>query len=139
MDEELEQQLADKHPEIFSVYREDTDEITSPTPPLALFGFECGDGWFDIIDSLCEVLEGFGVETTAVQVKEKYGGLRFYHDGLRAEDEKRQEMAAGAIQMAQNMSFNVCEICGGSGEVHQQDGWYHVRCESCLKAEREEN
>lgn len=134
MDDELEQQLVDKHPNIFAVYN-DPEALNGPPPQLALFGFECGDGWFDLIDTLCETIKGLDVEMTAVQVKEKYGGLRFYHDGLKAEEDRRQEMAFGAIQMAQNMSFNICEICGDSAELHQPSGWYRVRCDNCLEEE----
>lgn len=138
MDDELEQQLVDNHPEIFSVY-DDSEALKGPTPQLALFGFECGNGWFDLIDTLCETIKELDVETTAVQVKEKYGGLRFYHDGLKADEERRQERAFGTIQMAQNMSFNICESCGNSAELHQQSGWYQVRCEDCLEEEQDED
>jgi hypothetical protein len=49
-------------------------------------GFEHGDGWFDILWRLCVDLEPlvaeFEQETESqfevLQVKEKFGGLRFY-------------------------------------------------------------
>jgi hypothetical protein len=42
---------------------------------LMAFGFDCGDGWFELIKDLSEKLEPLGVE--ALQVKEKWGSLRF--------------------------------------------------------------
>src|SRR5665811_1308045 len=53
-------------------------------------GFECGDGWFDILDALCERIQ-FTIDNDDVQqvvarqVKEKLGTLRFYITGGNAE------------------------------------------------------
>ena len=54
---------------------------------LIPFGFECGDGWYYPIQELSAKLEGINallrkhkVYIQAVQVKEKYGTLRFYYD-----------------------------------------------------------
>jgi len=44
------------------------------------WGFECGDGWEPLIRRLSEKLEPIGA--VASQVKEKYGGLRFYIEGI---------------------------------------------------------
>jgi len=45
------------------------------------FGFECGNGWLPLIDSIGQQLTDLGVEKNVVaqQVKEKFGGLRFYY------------------------------------------------------------
>src|SRR5262249_23218327 len=60
------------------------------------WGFECGDGWEPLIRKLSEELEAIIVampekerkKFKAVQVKEKFGTLRFYmgiaHDGIHA-------------------------------------------------------
>ena len=46
-------------------------------------GFECGDGWEPLIRRLCGDLRKIGPEADfrVAQVKEKFGGLRFYCDG----------------------------------------------------------
>ena len=41
--------LAKKYPELFGV-EEDSQE------PFAHFGFECGIGWYDIIDKACQII-----------------------------------------------------------------------------------
>jgi len=45
-------------------------------------GFAHGDGWFDIVWRLCQDLEPLVAEAgqpfEVLQVKEKFGGLRFY-------------------------------------------------------------
>lgn len=52
---------------------------------LMSWGFNCGDGWYEIIYPLCERLEPLvaalddgGEAFQVFQVKEKFGGLRFY-------------------------------------------------------------
>ena len=49
------------------------------------FGFECGPGWEKLIRKLAEDIQKncdeTGDQVYAFQVKEKYGGLRFYIDG----------------------------------------------------------
>ena len=79
MKDELEQKLVKKYPKIFRDYHGDM------TQTCMTWGFECGDGWYDIIDNLCANIEKVceqykkkSIEVIAVQVKEKFGGLRFY-------------------------------------------------------------
>lgn len=47
-------------------------------------GFDCGKGWYDLIDQLCWALEAecfrTGSSYKVAQVKEKFGTLRFYID-----------------------------------------------------------
>lgn len=62
----------------------------------------------------------FDATPKAVQVKEKYGTLRFYVDG--ATDEQY-----GMIRMAEVMSGRTCEICGKPGKLYTS-GWWTTRC-----------
>lgn len=47
------------------------------------WGIECGDGWFillfDLMDNLDTIAKQKGVRIIASQIKEKFGGLRFYY------------------------------------------------------------
>lgn len=47
-----------------------------------------------------------------LQLKEKFGGLRFYYD-CNAFDDRRE--IAGAVSMAEQMSYRICEKCGLPG------------------------
>jgi hypothetical protein len=89
MKPELEKILREKYPKIF------VDSSKSSGESAMAWGCECGDGWFDIIDRLCQTLsnlytsaipvgsEGYmAVDAPAVvatQIKEKFGTLRFYY------------------------------------------------------------
>ena len=84
-------------------------------------GFEHDDGWFDLIWRLCEDLEPLvaevekqtGLPFEVLQVKEKFGGLRFYVNWRRSESIRQ------LIGIAQEESFQTCEICGQRGKLRE--------------------
>jgi hypothetical protein len=86
MRKELEQRLVERWPTWFNT-RGDIRYTAMPR------GFEHDDGWFDILWRLCEDLEPLvaevekqtGVPFEVLQVKEKFGGLRFYVNCRRNE------------------------------------------------------
>jgi hypothetical protein len=63
-------------------------------------------------------------QVQAVQVKEKFGTLRFYTNGFF------NEKIENYIDMAENLSEITCEDCGLPGKAND-GGWIKVRCESC--------
>jgi len=154
-----------------------------PSESLMCFGFEVGDGWFNIIDTLSRSilfhikseidheiflrenrcfrrifvglrhswntwnwykyvwrnikeyirlrcpLDIDSMQVHAVQVKEKFGGLRFYVSGGDNE-------VYGMITMAEAMSYVICEDCGKPGALHHRGGWLKTVCTECaLKLE----
>lgn len=101
---------------------------TPLTQSLMAFGFECGNGWFELIKELCEKLEALDLKDFRVlQVKEKYGGLRFYTGGV--ELEKADEVDR-LINEAEAKSLTVCEECGKPGKPNGR-GWIKTQCEIC--------
>ena len=57
----------------------------------------------------------------AVQVKEKFGGLRFY---VQAATDKHYNF----ISFAESMSYRTCEECGAPGKTYT-DGWHRTMCD----------
>jgi hypothetical protein len=172
MRKELDEELCRKYPKIFANRYKDMKETAM------CWGFDCGDGWYNILDILCaniqdhidwsvknhkadcdyndmitaalagdltlldkycegwlngedrikEMLER-GLRTVrepvpqvvADQVKEKFGGLRFYFTGG---DDKIYGMA----RMAESMSYRTCEECGNPGKSNS-DGWISTLCD----------
>ncbi len=97
------------------------------TENLMCFGFECGDGWFDLIWQLCLDIEKAKPtdDFIVVQVKEKFGGLRFYVDS--ATDE-----VFNIINKAEEQSYKVCEFCGTKEDVKIiKGGWLKSLCPTC--------
>lgn len=142
MRQELDELLCAKYPKIFVNRHGDMKETAM------CWGFECGDGWFNIIDQLCaniqhhvdwserqrniEVKKGIEGESgmprtphvnqvIAVQVKEKFGTLRFYTNAV-------DDQIYGMIRMAESMSAVTCEDCGAPGKLRGR-GWLYTACD----------
>lgn len=144
MKEELQKKLKNKHQELFEMLYFDEDDMpeeyldeeSNARPMLAieLFGIECGDGWYDLIDTLCDTIENYfhsnKDEIPKVhQVKEKFGGLRFYTGGIH---EDYADKVWGAISMSERMSYKICETCGTTEDVIvDESGWIKTKCKKC--------
>ena len=89
--------------------------------PFPMFGFECGDGWFDILWRLCEDLETLGWKGYVTQVKEKFGELRFYISG-------GSEAVFERIDSATTTSLHICEVCGQAGTLDSSQYWLMTLC-----------
>ena len=57
----------------------------------------------------------------AVQVKEKFGTLRFYYDG-------GDHVTQGIVMMAESLSAVTCEQCGAPGQPDTR-GWVKTLCD----------
>ena len=157
MRRELDEALCAKYPLIFK------DRHGNMQHTAMCWGFETGDGWYNIIDTLCGLLTSdyrgaksryehlvevgvgnvlYGTKTVtqesidtaktkldeetlkvpvAVQVKEKFGGLRFY---VQAATDKHYSY----ISFAESMSYRTCEECGSPGKTYT-DGWHMTLCD----------
>jgi hypothetical protein len=124
MNPDLDAKLCAEFPLLYSVRYENT------RCSLSHFGFETGDGWFRIIYELSAELEelirrlpaGERDEYYAVQVKEKFGTLRFY---MNTETEEMSR----AIREAEGRSASTCEVCGQTGTL-RGGGWLKTLCDS---------
>ncbi len=157
MSPELDKQLCERYPLIFK------DRRASMRRTAMCWGFEHGDGWFTLLNTLCSLLywpyeqaveeyeyarkhegtapwNGADVITAvdverkrlamsaaadeipvAVQVKEKFGTLRFYvHGG--------SEKAHAYIEFAEALSGSTCEECGAPGKT-RGGGWIRTLCD----------
>jgi hypothetical protein len=178
MKKELDEKLVAKYPAIFKNRNADMKET------CMCWGFECGDGWYWIIDHLCGMIEAHkrGIElrnfyakqhndataallagdttlfdkayeftkdeeykqrrktemlaegprkvepsldVVAAQVKEKFGGLRFYVDGA-------DDVVHNYITFAEELSYEICERCGSTADIGQTTtGWISTLCRTC--------
>ncbi len=89
-----------------------------------------GPGWGAIIESLVTDLFALGWDGQVLQVKEKFGGLRFYIDLGTQEIHER-------IHKAEDESFQVCEECGAAGTPEANSrGWVKTLCPAHRTGER---
>ena len=123
MNSKLDEALCAKYPKIFKDRHGDMKET------LMCWGFECGDGWYNIIDELCVKIQNHIDETgkqqiEAEQVKEKYGTLRFYTNYY-------DEIIEEYIAQAEQQTYNICEICGSTNDIQRTKGWISYQCATC--------
>ena len=108
------------------LFRGRTEPITTN---LMSWGFCCDDGWFSLIYDLSKEItehaEKNGLDPKASQVKEKFGGLRFY---VESEDEAISKL----IDEAEAKSFTLCEECGEPGITRRnKSNWLVTLCQKC--------
>jgi hypothetical protein len=141
MNAELQDQLFQKYPDLFS------NRTKSPMESAMCFGIECNNGWYELLSSVCwrifqheknisdrirvrnqnnQTNDQSDLDYVPVkfdQVKEKYGGLRIYFSG-------GDDYVDGVVSMAEEYSYKVCEVCGNAGKPNK-GGWITTLCESC--------
>ena len=131
MRQELQKKLFDKYPKIFR------QKDLSMRETCMCWGIDTGDGWYDLIDNLCSVIQ-FWVkyneepQVEASQVKEKFGGLRFYTSG-------HSDFVNGLITLTEHLSKNTCSVCGSVKNITKTKGWIRTVCKSCLTKETHRN
>ncbi len=120
------------------------------------FGCDCGDGWYELLRSLCtEIGEayaeaGLPVDIGIDQIKEKFGTLRFYyHTWEHADRTPENETAYREVHLKigeivsgyEDKSEEICEECGKAGVLRSDLGWMQTLCGECvtLVEERRKN
>jgi Mor family transcriptional regulator len=87
-----------------------------------------GPGWSKLIDKIFNVADSGGRPMTIHQVKEKFGGLRFYFSAPSVVFDKIYD----ASMLAETESFKICEQCGETGQLQTSStGWIYTACEKC--------
>ena len=120
---------------------------------------ELPDGWYGLVDELCTAIESVlgSVDCASfevVQVKEKYGALRFYFAlagaqdhfvdfptgaGLRTfvrrvEGPPKMDAIRQLVEEAAKASSTTCQTCGAPGQRLVQGGWVATLCAQHRKA-----
>lgn len=85
--------------------------------------FSVGPGWYGLLKTLIESAVNSGWNKEVCQVKEKFGGLRFYINGASTE-------VHDIISKYESLSCVICEDCGSSGE-QRSGGWIRTLCNNC--------
>lgn len=90
--------------------------------PIISYGFfEVGEGWYGLLVKLIEELIEAGWDKTILQVKEKFGGLRFNTYGATTE-------MHNIISKYCALSHLICENCGMPGKT-VGESWLCTLCD----------
>jgi len=84
-------------------------------------GIDVGDGWLDIVDTLVNDILAIEPDIKIQQIKEKFGGLRFYCS-------PETDAVGVLIDKAENLAADTCELCGQPGQFGRRAYWYSTRC-----------
>ncbi len=87
-------------------------------------------GWHKLVRELIDQLFKLGWNGQLHQIKEKFGGLRFYIG-------KGSEEVHNAISVASDLSYITCETCGAEGKVRNDLGWMLTLCDVHHKEKRD--
>ena len=91
---------------------------------------EIGKGWYQLVISLDAALIKIDPEYKIAQIKEKFGGLRYYVS-LECDDSSRERIY-NLINVVEHLSLVTCEECGQPGKI-TGGVWIKTLCESCKK------
>ncbi len=90
----------------------------------------CDEGWYDLIDNLCHAVSTHFPNVRVLQIKEKFGGLRFY----TSSDDSNPTLLRELLAKAENASFDICEICGQPGKTcNYTPSYIRTVCAECLE------
>lgn len=124
----------------------------NPASPVKLEEWKgcVGEGWADILEDLWNKAVWIEAQFPAVelhinQIKEKFGGLRFYY-GWGPSDKAvggdwdvsadiPVSMFTDAVWRAESKASHTCEDCGKDGTLRdERSSWWATLCDDCLAA-----
>lgn len=118
MRQELKDLLVHKYKTLFTKYTKNSDTDYQD-------GFRLSDGWFQLIDEMCNELSKLKQPIDILGMKEKFGGLRVFHtydlDALKISSKYEEA------------SFKICDGCGDTGSLRNIKGLMVTSCEKCLE------
>ena len=90
-----------------------------------------GAGWQEILAALHRQLTDLLGDYEILQIKEKFGGLRYYFRVPEGTDENTRRAAYVFEEEAEAKSFTICEVCGKPGTCTTTPGgfWLKTLCD----------
>jgi hypothetical protein len=140
----FEEHMANEELEPYEIFAKRMEERFPKMFAKPYGGFACGEGWWPILESLCSNIQSYidwneksrlnlqednpyehpipvaVTQVTVAQIKEKFGGLRFYYDG-------GDDRVYGMVRMAESWADKSCETCGAPGTSGGK-GWIKTLC-----------
>ena len=127
--------LIERYPIVFKNFSEN-DMFISNVPA----------GWFNIVDEMCQKLSSLIEESYAkyppsedspgfsvLQIKEKFGGLRFYWL-MNSKDDDVYEKIREIIDECETKAEVTCQVTGNPGKLCKNGRWLYTLSEETMKA-----
>jgi hypothetical protein len=90
----------------------------------------CDNGWDGLLVDLHDKVVAIDPRYTLCQVKEKFGGLRFYYN---ASDPTLDQIVRSVVSFYEKLSYSVCEVTGGPGQLMHKNERYKTLSPSFVK------
>ncbi len=98
------------------------EDLLKPRTPQGWYGYASPKGWWKIVAEVHQKLEALYPDYEVFQIKEKFGGLRYYCSV------DHMDMAETIIREAEKQAYLTCEECGQPGELRQSIGYWATLC-----------
>ena len=89
-------------------------------------------GWKDLVNELHQKVLEIDPDVKVVQVKEKFGGLRYYYES----DLSRRKEIDALVNVYESKSYRTCEVCGAPGELRNDRLWLHTLCDEHISGDK---
>lgn len=95
---------------------------------------QVGEGWHPLVRELEAKLLDIDQDYRLQQVKEKFGGLRYY--ATSAADPEPDGLFHTTISEYEGRSLSICEVCGQPGTLDESGHWLKTLCEAHRRERR---
>jgi chromosome condensin MukBEF complex kleisin-like MukF subunit len=85
---------------------------------------DCEKGWHRLVLDCHRELIALDPDYVPAQIKQKFGGLRFYYD-TNSDDATAQKMRE-TVKRYEELSLTTCEVTGGEGVLMNCNGFYQT-------------
>lgn len=82
-------------------------------------------GWEPLVDELHKKVLEIDPDVVVEQVKEKFGGLRYYFD---TKLDLEYQQIENLVLETERKCLITCEVCGARGETVNHQGWLKTLC-----------
>jgi len=90
-----------------------------------------GNGWTELIYACHDELVALDPTYQILQIKEKFGGLRYYFDPT---DQDNWDALNDVVKKYEAIAIKTCEACGQPGEPSNKNSyWIKTTCSDCDK------
>ena len=90
------------------------------------FDFWISKGWESLVEKLIDDVIAIDPKIKIQQIKQKFGGLRFYVERYNKDVDQ-------LIEKAEIESESICEVCGAPGKIVEKNYWLQCVCEEHAK------
>lgn len=107
--------------------------IKAKIMPGYWYSIDVGPGWYQLVIDCDRDLTEIDPSYEVCQIKEKYGGLRYYFSTKKADLIPQMD---AVVEKYEEIASRTCEVTGRPGVLMQSRGWYKTLDPNSAHAEK---